>query len=80
MPLFAASILVTDHDHHMYHLTTREAEVLDHRAKGLPYKLVADKLGISINTVKVHISRSFEKLGVSSSIEANLKRQNFARS
>lgn len=61
----------------MSHLSTREAEVLDFRAQGLPYKLVADRLGISINTVKVHISRSLRKLEASSSIEANLKRQSF---
>jgi len=59
----------------MPHLSTREAEVLDCRAQGLPYKLVASELDISINTVKMHISRALRKLQSASCVEANLKRQ-----
>ncbi len=51
-------------------LTPREQEVLRLRRPGLGYKGIADKLGISNNTVKGHFGRIFVKLGVNSSIEA----------
>lgn len=45
-------------------LTAREIEVLGLVVKGTPNKLIADALGISEMTVKVHLTRIFEKLGV----------------
>lgn len=47
-------------------LTRREQEILSLLVKGLLYKEIADQLHISINTVRVHISRVFEKLHVHS--------------
>ena len=51
-------------------LTGRERQILNHRDEGLPYKLIADALGISINTIKHHLGRTFRKLEASNSIEA----------
>lgn len=44
-------------------LTTREVEVLDHIAGGSKNRDIADRLGISEETVKVHIKHIMEKLG-----------------
>lgn len=51
-------------------LTLREKEVLELLAEGLSYKMVADKLYISFNTVNTHIKHIYEKLHVSSIGEA----------
>jgi DNA-binding NarL/FixJ family response regulator len=45
-------------------LTAREFEILRLVVKGTPNKLIADALGIAEMTVKVHLSRIFDKLGV----------------
>ena len=50
-------------------LTEREREVMDRVIAGLPNKLVADDLNISVRTVEVHRSRVFEKMGVKSAVE-----------
>jgi two-component system, LuxR family, response regulator DctR len=44
-------------------------------AKGLPNKLIADQLSISVRTVEVHRARVFDKMEVKSAVElANLLR------
>jgi len=54
-------------------LTERERDVLRLVVGGLPNKLVADQLDISVRTVEVHRSRVFDKMGVKSAVElANL--------
>ena len=54
-------------------LSAREHEVMDLIAQGVPNKLIADALGISVRTVEVHRARVFDKLGVGSAVElANL--------
>jgi DNA-binding NarL/FixJ family response regulator len=45
-------------------LSGREREVLLHTATGLSNKELADRLGISEGTVKAHLTRIFQKLGV----------------
>jgi len=45
-------------------LSTREREVADLVACGLPDKEIARRLGISITTVRTHIDHAFRKLGV----------------
>jgi DNA-binding NarL/FixJ family response regulator len=51
-------------------LTGREGQVLHYLAQGHSYKMVADELGISIETVRTHIKRIYEKLHVHSVTEA----------
>jgi DNA-binding NarL/FixJ family response regulator len=53
-----------------YSLTNKELEVLSLLAEGNSYKMVADKLGISYNTVNSHIKKIYEKLHVHSLGEA----------
>ena len=56
-------------------LTDREKAVMQLVLKGLPNKLVADQLDISVRTVEVHRARVFDKMGVKSAVElANLMR------
>jgi DNA-binding NarL/FixJ family response regulator len=54
-------------------LTPREQAVLDCLAQGLAYKQIADKLGISINTIRAHLRHIYEKLHVQSRTEAVAK-------
>ena len=56
-------------------LTERERDVMRLVVEGLPNKLIADQLDISVRTVEVHRARVFEKMEVKSAVElANLLR------
>jgi two-component system response regulator DctR len=56
-------------------LTERERDVMQLVAKGLPNKLIADQLAISVRTVEVHRARVFDKMEVKSAVElANVLR------
>ena len=56
-------------------LTERERDVMRCVVEGLPNKLIADQLAISVRTVEVHRARVFEKMEVKSAVElANLLR------
>jgi len=50
-------------------LTEREREVMHCVVEGLPNKLIADQLHISVRTVEVHRARVFEKMAVRSAVE-----------
>jgi DNA-binding NarL/FixJ family response regulator len=54
-------------------LATREQEVLNLLVTGHSYKMIADKCGITIETVRSHIKRIYEKLQVHSATEAATK-------
>jgi DNA-binding NarL/FixJ family response regulator len=54
-------------------LSPREQEVLDCLSKGFLYKEIADKLGISYETVHTYIRRIYEKLQVRTRTEAVAK-------
>lgn len=54
-------------------LSAREKEVLDALAQGLMYKEIAEKLGISYETVHTYIRRIYEKLQVRTRTEAVAK-------
>lgn len=59
----------------MAELTEREREVMNLVIQGLPNKLIADQLNISVRTVEVHRARVFEKMNVRSAVElSNLLR------
>ena len=51
-------------------LSPREQEILQHLAKGLLYKEIADQLSISTHTVRQHIHKIYEKLHVQNRTEA----------
>ncbi len=51
-------------------LTEREREVLDHVARGQSNKVIAKALGISHNTVKLHVRHIMDKLNLRSRVEA----------
>ena len=53
-----------------YHLTPKEKEVLTSLSKGNSYKLIAIEVQISIDTVRSHIRKIYEKLHVHSQTEA----------
>ena len=54
-------------------LTQREMEVLTLLCKGKSYKMIADRLCISADTVRSHIKNIYKKLEVTSSAEAVAK-------
>jgi len=61
--------------HRVGELTEREREVMQLVVQGLPNKLIADQLNISVRTVEVHRARVFEKMDVKSAVElSNLLR------
>lgn len=59
-----------------YGLTPREKEILKALSQGNSYKMVAASLEISIDTVRTHIKRIYEKLQVHSQVEAIAKLNN----
>ena len=56
-----------------YQLTPREKEVLACIVNGLAYKMIADQLSISYETVRSHVKKIYEKLHVASLTEAVAK-------
>lgn len=57
----------------MAELTERERSVMQLVTEGLPNKLIAEQLNISVRTVEVHRARVFDKMNVKSAVElANL--------
>jgi two-component system response regulator DctR len=57
-------------------LTERERAVLGLVIEGLPNKLIAEQLEISVRTVEVHRSRVFDKMSVKSAVELSNLLQN----
>ena len=53
-----------------YQFTAREKEILSSLSKGNSYKMMADEFFITIDTVRAHIKKIYEKLQVHSQTEA----------
>jgi DNA-binding NarL/FixJ family response regulator len=51
-------------------LTAREAEILNLLAKGYSYKMIASEIHLSIDTIRTHIKKIYQKLHVHSVTEA----------
>lgn len=54
-------------------LTERELEVLEAIADGKTNKEIADALFVSVNTIKTHINRIYDKLNVNNRTQATIK-------
>ena len=54
-------------------LSKREREALAHLAQGLSNREIADRLGISVNTVNKHVQQIFTKLNVRNRTQAARK-------
>ena len=53
-----------------YGLSEREKEILQFLVDGMSYKMIAERLDISYNTVNSHIKKIYDKLQVHSVSEA----------
>jgi ATP/maltotriose-dependent transcriptional regulator MalT len=58
-----------------YGLSNREKEVLNYIAQGLKNQEIADKMFVSLSTIKTHTQNIFDKLDVRNRIEAARKAQ-----
>ncbi|MDB5268295.1 MAG: DNA-binding response regulator [Hymenobacter sp.] len=56
-------------------LTTRELQLVQAIEEGLSYRLVAERLGITLNTVRTYIRRVYDKLEVNSKAELTARRR-----
>jgi len=56
-----------------YHLTPKEKELLHFLVDGKSYKMIADAMQVSLETVKSHVKNVYRKLHVSSNSEAVAK-------
>lgn len=63
----------TDARTNTFNLSEREKEILSCLVDGMSYKLIADACFISIDTVRGHIRRIYDKLHVHSKGEAIAK-------
>ena len=55
------------------HLTEREMSVLFYLTQGLINEEIAEKLHISVHTVKAHLEAIYDKLAVSNRVQAAIK-------
>lgn len=62
---FPQQIKLTKHEQ----LTDRQMEIVNGLIEGLSYKMIADKLNISVQTVNDHIRRIYRTLQVNSKVE-----------
>ena len=60
-------------DSEIEQLTNREQEILRLLAKGYMYKEIADQLGVTMSTIRTHVTAVYEKLHVHSRTEAAMK-------
>jgi DNA-binding NarL/FixJ family response regulator len=68
----AASALIAARREPQVRLSEREREVLERLVRGEPNKIIARALGISEKTVKNHLTRIFEAIGVTDRTQAAL--------
>jgi len=71
-PKAAEAVLSERSERRSVELSGRERQVLGLVAEGLPNKLIARRLEISEKTVKAHLTRVYEQIGVSDRTQAAL--------
>ncbi len=64
-----------DLDYNGFRLTSKQKEVLGHLRKGLLNKQIAHAMGLSVSTIKLHISGIFIRLNVNTRTAAVVKAQ-----
>ena len=52
-----------------YQLTARQTQIIESLVEGLSYKMIGNKLNISIDTVRSHIKKIYKLMEVNSSLE-----------
>ncbi len=62
--------VATTRDQETYNLTDKETQILKCLVEGFSYKMISAELGISIDTVRFHIKKIYDKLHVHSATEA----------
>jgi DNA-binding NarL/FixJ family response regulator len=65
-----SSMKINPKEQNPYALTPRELDILRSLSKGNSYKLISSEFGITIDTVRTHIKKIYEKLHVHSQTEA----------
>jgi DNA-binding NarL/FixJ family response regulator len=68
LELFQKNIIPANH--HNYQLTPKEKEILQQLVKGKSFKMIADVLGSTYETVRTHMKNIYAKLHVNSNTEA----------
>jgi|SRR5690606_12354084 len=71
--LFKVHIVPQPNLSESYELSVREKEVLRALVDGMSYKMIAEKCGVSFETIKSHIKNIYQKLKVASMTEAVVK-------
>jgi len=71
LELFQQTVKPESRNH--YDLTQKEKEVLAELIEGKSFKMIADSLGISYETVRSHMKSIYSKLHVHSNTEAVIK-------
>ncbi|MPN27909.1 Transcriptional regulatory protein DegU [bioreactor metagenome] len=68
---YSVSVTAKDHKETLYisQLTERENEIVALLLKGRTYKMIADEMYLSENTIKTHIKNIYSKLNVNSKTE-----------
>ncbi len=67
------------YDAHKLGLSKREVEVLEHLSQGFSNQEIADKLFVSLNTIKTHIANIYQKLNVKRRTQAIQKARELAQ-
>ena len=73
LKMFSQVNVSKQNENENYNLSDREKQVLQHLVDGYSYKMIASEMYISIDTVRSHIKKIYEKLHVNSKSEAVAK-------
>jgi len=72
-PRIASLIIRSYHNNPKSPLTDRETDVLKGLANGSTYSYIAEKLGLSTNTIRTHVKHIYDKLQVQNKTDALIR-------